>query len=221
MAFFTGDFGAFFSDLEGNNNTTWFNENKKRYEKSVKEPFADFVAALIAALKKQDPSITIEPKDAIHRINRDIRFSKDKNPYKLQASAIISKGGKKDMTSPGMYIELSHLRLRIYGGCYMPDATQLDKIRTAIAADTEGFAKIKNDKAFASTFGEIRGEKNKRLPEHLRAAAEKEPLVANKQFYFFTELEGDVIASDGLLKTVTEKYAAAGKLNAFLAKALA
>jgi len=220
MAYFTHDFALFFSELEGNNNTDWFNKNKKRYEKSVKEPFLVFVTALIEELKKTDKALSIAPKDTIHRIHRDIRFSKDKSPYKLHASAIISNGGKKDMNTPGMYIELSHLHVRVYGGCYMPDAAQLAKIRSAIASDPDAFAKIKNDSPFKSVFGEIRGEKNKRLPEPLRTVEKTEPLVANKQFYYFTEMSGDEITSENLVQIVASKYATAAHLNTFLGKAI-
>ena len=101
MIYFTKDFIGFFSDLENNNNRDWFHENKKRYETSVKGPFESLVSALISELSKVYPEMTITPKDAIFRINRDIRFSKDKSPYKTHMAALISPGGKKDKTTSG------------------------------------------------------------------------------------------------------------------------
>src|SRR5690606_4197407 len=96
MAYFTSDFIEFFKELAANNNKEWFDENRERYQKNVKIPFEKFVAALMAELKKDDPELTGDPKKAIFRINRDIRFAKDKTPYKLNRSAAISKYGKKD-----------------------------------------------------------------------------------------------------------------------------
>ena len=104
MKYFTQDYLDFFKELAANNHKEWFDENRKRYEKSVKDPFKKFVEALIAETHKFDPSVNIEAKDAIFRINRDIRFSKDKTPYKLDRSAIISSGGRKDHSIPGFYI---------------------------------------------------------------------------------------------------------------------
>ncbi len=81
MAFFTDDFSAFFKELAKNNNRDWFQDNKKRYETSVKKPFEAFVTEMLARISAADPSVQITAKDAILRINRDIRFSKDKTPY--------------------------------------------------------------------------------------------------------------------------------------------
>ena len=99
MAYFTKDFTKFLKDLEKNNNREWFNENKKRYEESVKEPFYNFIDEMIMRINAIDNNVAIQPKDAIFRIYKDVRFSKDKLPYKTQVSAVISPGGRKDMTN--------------------------------------------------------------------------------------------------------------------------
>ena len=93
--YFNHQFVDFFKELSKNNNTQWFNENKKSYETHVKLPFIKFIDDLIIEMSKLDETIAIEAKDAITRINRDIRFSKDKSPYKMHVSAIISAKGKK------------------------------------------------------------------------------------------------------------------------------
>ncbi|MCB0770562.1 MAG: DUF2461 family protein, partial [Flavobacteriales bacterium] len=80
MAHFTSDFNQFYKDLAKNNNKEWFDANRKRYEMSVKKPFLDLVSAVIAKVGKVDKNVRIEAKEAIFRINRDIRFSKDKTP---------------------------------------------------------------------------------------------------------------------------------------------
>ena len=91
MAFFTPDFLQFFIELAPNNNKDWFDINRKRYENSVKEPFKKFVQQLIGELAKSNPAFeSLEAKDCIFRINRDVRFSKDKIPYKMMVSAVIA-----------------------------------------------------------------------------------------------------------------------------------
>ncbi|MEL6943413.1 MAG: DUF2461 domain-containing protein, partial [Bacteroidota bacterium] len=105
MKHFTPDFLNFFKDLRANNEREWFHANKKRYEQSVKIPFQAFIADVIEHASIFDPNILITPKDAIFRIYKDTRFSKDKTPYKLHASAVVSRGGRKDLTSIGIYLE--------------------------------------------------------------------------------------------------------------------
>jgi uncharacterized protein (TIGR02453 family) len=115
--FFTEDYRRFFMELAANNHKDWFDVNRKRYELSVKEPFQKFVQHLIVEFIKLDPSFSdLTPKDCIFRINRDIRFSPDKTPYKLYCSAVISPGGKKSRSLSGVYVELTPEHIRVYGG---------------------------------------------------------------------------------------------------------
>ena len=109
MKYFTSDFVEFFKDLAKNNQKEWFHENKKRYEASIKNPFTLFLKDLIAEIQKFDSELHIEPKDCILRINRDVRFSKDKTPYNLHYTAFISKGGKKDKSIPGFFLRFGVL----------------------------------------------------------------------------------------------------------------
>ncbi|MDX1315878.1 MAG: DUF2461 domain-containing protein, partial [Eudoraea sp.] len=92
----TKDTMGFLKALKKNNNREWFNENKSRYTKSVKEPFEQFIAEMIDAVSPFFDTLAITPKDAIFRIYRDVRFSKDKSPYKTHVSAIVSPAGRKD-----------------------------------------------------------------------------------------------------------------------------
>ena len=108
MADLSTNFIQFYKDLAANNNRDWFHGNKKRYEQTVKKPFQNFVTSLINAFKEIEPTTEMTAKQAIFRINRDIRFSKDKTPYKLHASAAISTTNKKDYANPkGIYIEIN------------------------------------------------------------------------------------------------------------------
>ena len=220
MSHFTKDFIKFLKDLSKNNNREWFNENKKRYETHVKEPFFNFIDEMITRINMDDPSVAIEPKDAIFRIYRDVRFSKDKSPYKTQVSAVISPGGRNDLMNPGMYLEINTKDFRIYGGLYMLDKNQLQSVRQHIASNLKEFSKLLNEKKFKNTYGEIHGEKNKRLPVEFDRIKDVQPLIANKQFYFFNKLELETILKPNLTDIVMKHYNNAKPMNKFLKEAL-
>ena len=106
MSFFTSDYLEFFKELAANNHKEWFDANRKRYETSVKEPFKAFTQHLIDELAKKEPVFKdLKASDCIFRINRDIRFSKDKTPYKTMCSAVISPNGKKSSSIHGIYFD--------------------------------------------------------------------------------------------------------------------
>lgn len=220
MAYFTQDFIDFFAELKEHNVREWFNDHKKRYEKSVKDPFKRFVAEMIHRMHELNPDIQIEPKDAIFRIYRDVRFSKDKSPYKTHVSAIIGDGGRKNMKDPGMYIQLNDNESRIYSGVYQPEKEDLEKIRWYIAEHNDEFEEIINAPDFKKEFGAIRGEKNKILPKDLKEPAAKQPYIFNKQFYIFTTLEPSALLRDDLPDVIMKKYAAAIPLGDFLRSAM-
>lgn len=220
MSHFTKDFIKFLKDLSKNNNREWFNESKKRYESSVKEPFFNFIDEMITRINMDDPSVAIEPKDAIFRIYRDVRFSNDKSPYKTNVSAVISPGGRKDLVNPGMYLEINTKDFRIYGGLYMLDKNQLQSVREHIASNLKEFSKLLNEKKFKNTYGEMRGEQNKRLPVEFDKLKDVQPLIANKQFYFFNKLELETILKPSLTDIVMKHYHDAKPMNKFLKEAL-
>ncbi|MCF8256711.1 MAG: DUF2461 domain-containing protein [Flavobacteriales bacterium] len=213
---FTPDFLQFYRELAANNDRDWFQANRKRYEESVRLPFETFVGGLIVRMNAADPAIDIQPKDAIFRINRDVRFSKDKAPYKLCSSAVIGRGGKKDTVSPGIYIELGPEKLAVYGGVYMPDKHQLAAIRNHIAGNLKKFADLLDEKGFRSTYGTLRGEQNKILPNELKQAAEQQPLLYNKAFYFYAHLPAEEVIRPGLSDKVMAVREAGVPMSSFL-----
>lgn len=220
MAYFTEDYLNFFKELAANNHRDWFHENKKRYEKSVKEPFKTFVQDIINQVAAIDGRFTGEAKDAIFRINRDIRFSKDKTPYKLNLSALIAPGGRKQgMGTPGLYMEAGPEHFRIYSGLYMLDKDTLYRVREYIIKHSKRLDKLVSDAEFVEKFGELRGEKNKVLPKEFKAVAEKQPFIFNKQFYFFAEFEPEVILRDDLAEVVMNHFGASEPMRKFLTEA--
>lgn len=158
MAYFNENFKKFFKDLNKNNNKEWFDANRKTYTKEVKEPFADFVDQVISQVQKHEPKVRITSKEAIFRINKDIRFSKDKTPYKTFVSANISEYGRKDKSYPGLYLELSADSIKVYGGAYVLENPTLYKVRTYIAQNLSAFQSAKSQKDFVKKFGTIKGE---------------------------------------------------------------
>lgn len=218
----TENYRQFFMDLAPNNNAEWFNTNRKRYEKDVKVPFNNLVNALIEKLAVIDSNLKgIKASDCIFRINRDIRFSKDKTPYKLQMSAAIAPGGKKNMTYPGFYFEATPEGINIYGGVYMAEKNQLEAIRTHIANNLSEFEKLITEKDFVKKYGgEILGEKQVRLAPELKEAAAKQPLIFNKQFYYKASLDETYLNKENLIDTLCDYFKTAQPLGAFLSKVL-
>lgn len=220
MNYFTKDYLQFFKDLAPNNNKDWFDTNRKRYEESIREPFKVFVTDLIEEISKVDAEVQITQKESIFRINRDIRFSKDKTPYKLNNSALISKNGRKDKSYPGIYVELGPEMLGIYGGVFMPSTQQVEKIRNYIAANLNEFNAIIASQNFVDNYGELKGDKAKRIPKELKTIAEQQPLIYNKQWYYHANLAPEVIESNDLMPTILNHHKAAKNMREFLQKAI-
>lgn len=216
MAWFTDEFESFFRELKENNNKEWFDKNKKRFDKHVKKPFDKFVNDMILRMQQYDPECRIEPKDAIFRIYRDVRFSNDKTPYKTQMSAIVGRGGRKDHSLKGMYLEIGDRHLRMYGGVYMPEKEQLQAIRQEILYNLDTFDRVISDKNFKKHFDTIRGEKNKRLPAEFSEVESRQPLIANKQFYYYTDLDPALITGDKLIDKFYEMYELSTPVRDFL-----
>ncbi|GAA4275164.1 DUF2461 domain-containing protein [Aquimarina gracilis] len=220
MSYFTKDFIDFFAALANNNHKDWFHANKKRYETSVKNPFEKFVEAMIQEIQKHDSNVQIGPKECILRINRDIRFSKDKSPYNLHYTAFISRGGRKDKSIPGIFLRFSPEMIGIMGGCFGPSKEQLQKIRTVISENPTAFRKLIENKDFVKKFGAIKGDKMKRIPKEWQEVCKKEPLIANKQFYFVAEETPDLITSNTLVDELMNYWKVMGPVNEFLTKAI-
>ncbi len=132
----------------------------------------------------------MEPRDAMFRIARDVRFSRDKSPYKPWMAAAIAPGGRRTGRSPGFYFAVRRGGVEVGGGMYDPERELVPRIRRAIAADGARLQKALREKASRELVGgELLGERSKRLPPELAAAAARYPWVANKQFYYFAEHE--------------------------------
>jgi uncharacterized protein (TIGR02453 family) len=220
MSHFTAEYHNFFTSLEKNNNKEWFDSNRKIYETYVKEPFRYFVEEMIVRIHADNPDVLINASEAIFRINRDIRFSKDKTPYKTHMAAFISPGGRKAKEDPGIYFQLGVNGIRIYSGVHSLTNENLGKIRRTIAENPDQFSSIINDKKFISKFGEILGDKHKRIPPEFKEAVVKQPLLANKDFYVMANLTSRFITDSKLPDILMEYYYIAKPLLVFFTNAL-
>ncbi len=220
MSHFTNDFIKFFKELDKNNNKAWFDENRKRYETSVKKPFYAFTEVMITRINERDPAVQISAKDAVMRINRDIRFSADKTPYNVHYGAIISSSGRKDKSVPGLFLRFSPQMIGVFGGAHGVDKHQLLNIRNTILKNPKRFQDLITDKKFVEKFGSIKGEKNKRLPVAFQELALTQPLIANKQFYYVAELNPKLITSEDLTETLMDYWETARPVKEYLSDAM-
>lgn len=171
----------FLQTLKENNNREWFNEHKAEFL-AVKEEFEALTQNLIDTLGLEDELVRgLKAKDCIFRIYRDMRFSKDKSPYKTHLGAYINQGGRKGETC-GYYFHLEPGATMLAGGLYAPPAPILFEVRDAIYADNEEFKSIINDDHFKSVFGTMGGEKLKKGPKGFPKDFEDIELLKHKSF---------------------------------------
>ncbi len=191
-------FFEFLIELTVNNQKRWFDENKIRYEHEVKLPFIEFINQLISRMAEVDPEYTgLTAKECVFRIYKDVRFSKDKTPYKTFSSASLHIGGRKTMWPGGIYLELGAESCAIYSGVYMPEKEALHQFRSNIAARPEKLNQAIHKPEFIKTFGTVLGEKNKILPPEFKEVSKIQPLIFNKQFYIRHKFEPEIALERG------------------------
>jgi uncharacterized protein (TIGR02453 family) len=142
----------FLKDIKKNNDRVWFEKNKPRYLEA-KQGFEDFVATVLKEFTKFDDGLgNLDPKKLAFRIYRDVRFSKDKSPYKVNMGAGFSPNGKL-VQEPGYYVHIEPgNKSFVAGGIYMPDAANLSKIRQEVDYNSERLLKIMKSKSFKKLY---------------------------------------------------------------------
>lgn len=210
----------FLRKLDKNNNREWFQANKKAFD-AAQDNMTAFAGYLIGEIGKFDDAVAnIDPKSCVFRIYRDVRFSKDKSPYKTNLGDYISPGGRKSM-QPGYYFHLQPGASFVAGGKHIPDGPELLKIRTAIAENTDEFLKIINKKSYSENFGVMRGDRLKSAPKGFDPEHKAIEHLKLKEFMAYTELHDDKFLVSPefpkyLVKTMKEMF----PLISFLRKAL-
>lgn len=215
------DLNRFLFELSENNNRAWFVMNKPRYD-ILRAEFLQLVTGLIAEISKFDPAILgCEPKKALFRINRDMRFSADKSPYKTYFSASILPSGRKkpsDGGGPAYYFQINAQGDLLYAvGEYMPPSDRLKNIRNQIVADPEGFGKMVKNKTMKVVFGGLQEEgKLTRPPKGFSEDLPHIEYIKHKGFMVWTEISTKDMQPEILEATLVKGFKSGYPLASWL-----
>jgi uncharacterized protein (TIGR02453 family) len=213
----------FLKDLKKNNNKPWFDANRKQYEEAKKD-FENFVQQVIDSFGKKDKSISsLKAKDCLFRINRDVRFSKDKSPYKTNFGACINKEGRKAFSSAGYYFHLEPGQVFLGGGIYHPLPPELNKIRQEVDYSFKEFKKIITAKKFRAVYKDMDKSHDfvlSRLPKGYEADNPAAEYLKFKSYIVMTEFKDDDLTSKTLLKKTITAFETLQPLIDFLNRAL-
>ncbi len=209
----------FVKALKSNNDRDWFNNNKAWFQKSS-DDFKSFVGLLIAGINDFDESVgSVEAKDCIFRIYRDVRFSNDKSPFKANFGAYIAKGGRKSPFA-GYYFHLETDASFASGGIYMAPTEVMKRIREDIDIYSDDFMAIVKDKKFAKTFQFFEDEKLKRVPQGFEKESPVAEYLKFKHITPFHSLSNKDIAEKNLLENTLEIFKTMKPLVDFLNRSI-
>lgn len=209
----------FLQELSENNTKEWFNANRKKYEES-REKILFLTDVFINEIRKFDPGIPpMSPKECMFRIFRDVRFSKDKRPYKTNFGSFIAKGGRKSIY-PGYYFHIEPTGSFIGGGIYMPAAGPLKAIRNYIEEHPEEFLAITNNPDFRKFYPEMMDHKLKTAPRGIEKNHKHIDLLRYKSFAFSSPVDNNLLISDKYIEYAINAFRELHKANAFLNEAL-
>ncbi|NHM06160.1 DUF2461 domain-containing protein [Flavobacterium sp. CYK-4] len=212
----------FLEDLKANNNREWFLANKKRYE-AYKAEYHQLISDLLDAMKPHDPSLgMLEVKDCTFRINRDIRFSKDKSPYKTHMG-IWLRTGNKGTESAGYYLQIEKGNAFVGGGMYCPMPEQLQKIRKEIEFFYDDLEQIIQDKNFKSVYGNLSRDENSTLKNPPRGYDKEHPAIEFLKLKSFTAIQkfdAKEATKKDFVAQVSQKLLALKPLNDYINRAL-
>lgn len=212
----------FLKQLSENNNREWFQQNKDRYE-AARENVIEFAGKLLKLLHQFDPAIDqeLDAKKCVMRIYRDIRFSKNKTPYKNNFGVSIPAKGTK-LGGAEYYFQISPGNSMIAGGYWMPEAPHLKAIRQEIDYNANDLKKIVDDPEFVSLFGEFRKQEQlKSVPREYSADNENIDFLKLKSFVAFHNLkDNDLLQKDAVHK-IASICSKIQPLNIFINNALA
>jgi len=211
----------FLKRLKRNNNRSWFEKHKGEYESFVKLPMQSLIAALKPCFEKFAPEYDVNPKRSMFRVYRDVRFSKDKTPYKTHVAAhFVLRGKPKGIEGSGYYLHIEPGEVFIGGGIYMPDGDQVKRIRRAIAEQPDRFLSIIRGRAFKRRFGELEGDKLKRVPPGYDQDHSLAEWLKLKQFFVGAEWPEAVCSKRSFVDEVAKAFEEATPLVRFLNEAM-
>lgn len=212
-------FFTFWKDLAAHNDRDWFETNKQRYRDEVVTPAMSLIAAMAPRLAKISRHFVADPRPnggSMFRIYRDVRFSKDKRPYKDHAGIQFRHAQAKNVHAPGYYVHLAADEVFFGAGMWMPEPDALGKIRDAIADDVTGWKRATTGKQFTSRFSRIEGEALKRPPN---GYAPDHPLIETlkqKSFVVTAKSSPSAATKPGFLDDIEATFVAAKPFMKFL-----
>lgn len=213
----------FLKDLKKNNNKPWFDKNRKQYE-TAKADFINFIQAVIDQHGKKDSTIKgLLAKDCLFRINRDVRFAKDKSPYKTNFGASINKSGRKAENSAGYYFHLEPGGVFTGGGIWMPMPPELKKVRQEIDYNFVDFKKIINAKKFKSVYGELSTSQEYKLSRVPKGYDPENPAAEYlklKSYIAMIKISDAELTSKALVKKTVTAFEALQPLVDFINKSM-
>jgi uncharacterized protein (TIGR02453 family) len=209
----------FLEQLGKNNNKEWFDAHKKEYE-TLRKDWIQFVSELIPAFGAFDPTLLhLEPKDCLFRINRDVRFSKDKSPYKTNFGSSLNAGGKKAEFF-GYYLHIEPKGCFMAGGAYGPSPASLAAIRQEIDYNAKEFHSIVTHKSFIKHFGSLTGETLVRPPKGYEVDNPSIGYLKHKSFLAQRSLSMEEVTSTKLIAQLVQTGQAMKPLIDFLNRAV-
>ncbi len=211
----------FLKELVDNNNREWFQANKERYDKA-RENLIELTTSLISKVHQVDPGVSadLDPKKSVMRIYRDIRFSKNKTPYKNNFGVSIPSHGLK-LGGVEYYLQIQPGKSFIAGGYWMPEAEHLKAIRQEIDYNAADLKKIIDEPGFVKLFGEFRKQEQlKTVPRDYSADNENIELLKLKSFIVFHPLTDKEVQSATAANDIAGLCSKIYPLNVFLKNAI-
>ncbi|MFV2032741.1 MAG: DUF2461 domain-containing protein [Gammaproteobacteria bacterium] len=220
---FDPKFLKFFKSLAKNNNREWFSEHKPEYFQSVVKPMTHFIEAMAPRLNRISKHYIADPKPhggSMFRIYRDVRFSKDKSPYKLHAACQFRHNLGKDAHTPGFYVHLSAEEVVFGGGIWLPSAPELIKIRDTIVDNPQEWHRIKTSRSINKLCGGISGDGLKRPPKGYDPEHQHLEDLKRKSFFVMRHEEPEIIFDRYFIDEVETTFKAAKPLMQYICFAL-
>lgn len=219
---FSPELFAFLRDLRANNDREWFRAHRERYEDAVQEPALRFISSFEPLLGKISPHFVADARPiggSLFRIYRDVRFAKDKSPYKTHASILFRHERAKDVHAPGFYVHLEPGNVFAGAGIWHPDQGGARRIRTAIVQNPDRWTRTTREGAFGARFS-LGGDSLKRPPAGYSG---DHPLIEDlkrKDFTAHFMLDERAICSPAFPEELADAYAVAAPFMRFLCEAL-
>lgn len=199
----------FLAGLAAHNEKSWLEPRKKVYERSVKAPTVALVEALNEALGRFAPEYRVpDPTKAVPRLNRDVRFSNDKSPYKTEVGVVFPRAGGEKQDVAGFYLSLAAKGVTVLGGAYMPGPPQLRALREAFATRGGEFRALVNAPRLRAAMGELQGERLKGAPRGYPKDHPAADLLGLTQAFFRVVLPPEVVTSAVLAKEISRRFEA-------------